>query len=104
MSVRFLPESSDFCGFCGAILPVPHNAPIDVSCVVCESVWLVKGINLIILFYLTKIYSAKRNLLVCKSQKIYEATVASSDMGTVEEVENEVDHVCTRFEFISYYL
>ncbi|CAI4224180.1 unnamed protein product [Auanema sp. JU1783] len=81
MSKLFKTLLGDFCGLCGAILPMPTDAPSDVSCVVCDSIWIVK---------------AKNNVLVSTSFKNYEPAYSSADVDGDGDASAVVDHICSK--------
>ncbi|CAI5450352.1 unnamed protein product [Caenorhabditis angaria] len=82
MSLGFVSQDGEFCGFCGTILSLPLNAPAQVECKVCSTKWLIKE---------------KNEELVCRVEKIYERTVADTDgMDTEDAGDSLVDHICSK--------
>uniref|UniRef100_A0A8R1DWR0 DNA-directed RNA polymerase subunit n=1 Tax=Caenorhabditis japonica TaxID=281687 RepID=A0A8R1DWR0_CAEJA len=82
MSLNFISHDEDFCGYCGAILELPTQAPSIVTCKVCSTRWTVKE---------------RIEQVVSRMEKIYERTVADTDgIENDESADAVVDHICTK--------
>uniref|UniRef100_A0AC35TV12 DNA-directed RNA polymerase subunit n=1 Tax=Rhabditophanes sp. KR3021 TaxID=114890 RepID=A0AC35TV12_9BILA len=74
-------QDTEFCGRCGAILPIPNRAPIDVACECCQTTWKFKAVH---------------NQSVNTQFKTYVRSIAESDSTAGVGGDSIVGHICPK--------